>query len=285
MVAPTRTYHIVGKIPEDRLKLGTIIDDLHNPDPLNTGEEPDIEHGRLYCEHDLSFEASPERILKRNFAIGLKFWGVTGTGGHVSMGRVSGGEETYTSEALDTIYFNPKREDYDNAVKSTSVQEFLKFSGYKPVYIITGLKIVHRPNIILQRSGVSEYEAKAGLHTGHGVHVGPKLGASKSLAVTQKSQSTDKYIFAIRVTKLTYKRKYLVIPGSREWRSEQYRDGAELAGANRLEEDESDDLHFDVEESELDAELDACLVKSETQKDGNSVTWVVSPSIQTQFPS
>ena len=81
MVVPIPTYHIVSKVPpppKGPLKLGTIIDDLGELNPLNLGGEPQIDQSRIFTFHEDDFEITREEILKGTGGVGIKIAALPG---------------------------------------------------------------------------------------------------------------------------------------------------------------------------------------------------------------
>jgi hypothetical protein len=272
MVASAPTYHIVGKVPLDHLQLGTIIDDLHEVVPLNQNEELKLDQARLYCEHETDFEATREQMLKGKVGIGLKFLAVQG--GEVSLGGKRSVDDKYKFGSLDTLFFYPKPDDYVEAVKSEGLRGFLEASNYGPVYMITGIKTGRRPSVSLTRVKNVEGKLDVGIDTGTGISIGPKFDPSKSTTITQKSKGSTDYIWAVRVRKLSYKKRW-GIAGPRAWANEAHNAGAELVGTDRDTKYRSEDAFFNAEELELEEELEGYVKATEENQEGETITWVV----------
>ncbi len=272
MVVSRPTYHIVGKVPLGHIQLGTLIDDLHDIVPLNPNEELSLSQDRLYCEHETAFTASREDVLKGNCGVGLKILAMQAA--EASAGGERGDHDTYKFGSLDTLFFYPTKADYEEAVKSKGLTEYLEGSGYGPVYLITGIKTGRRPAVDLQRVRKVNATLDVSIDTGTGISVGPKLDASKSAVLKQGSKESTDYIWAVRVQKLSYRRKWSLF-GERRWTNQSYLDRAELVGLDDTETDSGVEESYEVEEMALEDELKGYAEMTELNQEGEVVTWIV----------
>ncbi|KAH7348963.1 hypothetical protein BKA65DRAFT_271692 [Rhexocercosporidium sp. MPI-PUGE-AT-0058] len=277
MVVQLPTYHIVSKVPappKGPLKLGSIIDSLEELNPLNAGAEPTIDKSRLCSFHEEEFEITREQIVKGTGGVGIKFDAVPGAGIDISAGNSTTIHDTYKFAQLDTEYFPPNTDDYVAAVAAKGVQRHLKYSGYKPVYMITGMKIGHQPQVTLKRNGEVHGTFSIGVDTAT-VKVGPHANLSKTTNIEQGAQrSPDSIVFGIKVRKLSYKRRYF-FAGDMELHDDSYNESAELVGVDR-----DDDLgaekapQFDVSELELDEELDGLIAEEKDDTNEGKIAFV-----------
>ena len=272
MVVSSPTYHIVGKVPLGHIQLGTLIDDLGDIVPLNPNEELNLGQDRLYCEHETTFTASREDMLKGNCGVGLKVLAMQAA--EASAGGERGDHDTYKFGSLDTLFFYPTKADYQEAVKSKGLTEYLEGSGYSPVYLITGIKTGRRPAVDLQRTRKVNAALDVSIDTGTGISVGPKLDASKSVVLKQGSEESTDYIWAVRVQKLSYRKKWKIF-GEREWANRPHLDGAELVGVESAETVSEVEEWYEVEEMALEDETKGYVEMTELNQDGEVVTWIV----------
>jgi hypothetical protein len=277
MVVQIPTYHIVSKVPappKGPLKLGTIIDSLEELNPLNAGAEPTIDESRQFSFHEEEFEITREQIVKGTGGVGIKFVAVPGVGVDTSAGGETTINDTYKFAELDTKYFPPCISDYEAAVVAKGVQRHLKYSGYKPVYMITGMKIGHRPEVTLKRNGVVHGTFSIGVDTAT-VTVGPHADLSKTKNITQAAKrSPDSIVFGIRVRKLSYKRKYIIV-GDRELEDDSYNDEAELVGVDRDDDTGAEKApQFDVSELKFDKELDGLVLEERDDANEGKIAFV-----------
>ena len=281
MVAAAREYHILGKrVAVDRLRLGTIINNIQECRRLNAGAEPDIEEKRLDYWHDTEFEATREEALNGDAGVELKVAALEGVGGEAGVEGERSYTDKYCFEALDTLEFEPEKKDYDASGKTEGVQTFLKGAGYIPVYFITGIKVGRVPS-----DGGSSFDytkvKKLGGRLSFGVNIpsvasaGPKTNLSKTLTTTQKGREHTDRILAIRVRKLQYKRGGHF--GPRKWVDRAHNDGAEMVSEERAKTvgEKIEIVHEDIEEATLDEELEGYRKMTETNKRGEQTTYVV----------
>lgn len=161
---------------------------------------------------------------------------------------------------METTQFSPKLPYLQKCIESEDVRRFLHVSRYcKPVYIITGLKIVTgaRADTLRTRTVKTNLavEVDGTVWSGGAVPVGggPGLEGEVSSKATTEWSGGDDFVFAFRVTKVT------VAKATGQVRSEEeYRKGAMLGNEEghvegpRLSVLISED--FDVEAEDFDTE-------------------------------
>jgi hypothetical protein len=266
MVIVIPTYHIVPRVPPPPLgplKLGTIIDSLEDLNPLNLGNELQVDKSRIFKFHEEDFEITREEILKGTGGVGIKIASLPGIGADVSAGGETTIHDTYKFAALDTEYFPAGIDDYQTAAGNSRVQQHLKYSGFAPVYMITGMKIGHNPQVTITRNGKVQGTFSIGVDTG-GVTLGPHSDLSKETKISQGSKSSpDSIVFGIRVRKLLYKKRYIVA-GQRSLHNEAYNSKAELVGVTGPGDEVAPE--FDVTVAELDEELKGAVKEEKDDK-------------------
>jgi hypothetical protein len=189
-------------------------------------------------------------------------------------------DDTFNVKSLDTLFFRPTKVDYTEAVKSTQLQEYLQEANYPSVYIITGMKIAREPSVTLKRGDHTGGQGQLGLNMGDGSNVGIRGDGSKARNTIQKSEKSTDIVLAIRVQKLSYKKKYYII-GQRRWSDKAHDGGAELVGRERSEGLSKQKPEFGVDEVELDhEELQGNVKEEEKEADGETVTWVVPEELR-----
>lgn len=281
MVAATPEYHILGKrVAVDRLRLGTIINNIQECRRLNAGAELDIEEKRLDYWHDTEFEATREEALNGDVGVELKVAALEGVGGEAGVDGERSNTDKYGFEALDTLEFESEKKDYDASGKAEGVQTFLKSAGNIPVYFITGIKVGRVPS---DEGSSFDYTKvkKLGGKLSFGVNIpsvasaGPKTNLSKTVTTTQKGKEHADRIFAIRIRKLQYKKEGFF--GPRKWMDEPFTEGAEMVSEERAKTvEEKIETVYDVEEMKLDEEeLEGYRKVTETNKRGEQITYVV----------
>ena len=113
---------------------------------------------------------------------------------------------------------------------------------------------------------------------GNGGTIGPRGDGSKTSNTMQKSDKSTDIVLAIRVRKLSYKKKYYIF-GDRQWSENAHNGGAELVGRDRAEEASDPGPEFEVDELELEDELQGHVKENEKEADGETTTWVVPEAL------
>ena len=94
----------------------------------------------------------------------------------------------------------------------------------------------------------------------------------------QKSEKSTDVVLAIRVRKLSYKKKYYII-GDRQWSDKAHDGGAELVSKDRAEGASDQGREFEIDELELEDELQGHVKENEKEADGETITWVVPEAL------
>jgi hypothetical protein len=183
-------------------------------------------------------------------------------------------DDTFFAKSLDTLFFYPTKADYTEAVKSTQLQEYLRTANHPSVYIITGMKIARQPSLTLKRGKKSGGQGQLGFNMGDGSNVGIRGDGLDTRNTSQTSQKVTDIVLAIRVRRLSYKRKYPIL-GQRQWSDRAHDGGAELVGKERSEVSSQQEAEFEVDELELDdKDFQGNVTEEEKKADGERITWV-----------
>ncbi|KID82296.1 hypothetical protein MGU_10405 [Metarhizium guizhouense ARSEF 977] len=89
------------------------------------------------------------------------------------------------------------------------VEEFVKESGYSPVYIVTGIKIARGPAVSVSKTRKRAFKAEAVVNQPAGVpgNIGAKSNSlTEDIAVVEFKESDD-FVIGIRVNKVRYRMK------------------------------------------------------------------------------
>lgn len=261
-----------------RLLLGTVVDSREGLSRINNGEELVINEKRLDHFHDRNVEISRDVALMGNAGVAAKALALEGVGGEASIKGERGSKDIYNIPDVHTWQFDAEASDYLEAMKSDKMQKFLRRIDFGPVYMITGLKFGTKTSVDITRVRKMEGRLELGVNVGTAVSIGPKIGSSNTVTVTQKGEELTERILAVRVRKLRYKKKGLMgLVGSRQLVDEPSNDGAELVGVNRSKQkgqDSGADPGFDVTEGD-DTEEETEGYKKIREP---GVTWVVPKS-------
>ncbi|KAM6487413.1 hypothetical protein HDV62DRAFT_399899 [Trichoderma sp. SZMC 28011] len=154
------TFHLAPRFtikppPYGPLHLGTIIDDLKSVEPINETCRLPLP-GDAYKHIAEGFFATTSRIETGEFGMWAKFV-VDRMGDEVSLTGDGSAEDDYTKDVyhfdkLEEITFTPTKEYMTRSMNEPAVKNFVEGGGWEPVYMITGLKIVRRPEVSWQKS-------------------------------------------------------------------------------------------------------------------------------------
>jgi hypothetical protein len=143
--------------------------------------------------------------------------------------------------------------------------------------MITGIKIARQPARKVSRGRQVEGNLQLGIELGIGGIVGPKGDGSKASSVMQKSEKSADVVLAVRVRKLSYKKRHWLF-GQKVWSNKPSDKGAELVRIIRDEGVEGLIIDFEADELELDDELEAFMEEDE-EGEGTSMTWIVPTTV------
>ncbi|KAJ3456639.1 hypothetical protein MRS44_016662 [Fusarium solani] len=201
--APTWDYPPGGPI-----KLGNVITSVKNPHrPLFCSPPP--EESDVFRTEKKSVQYTKEKLRRGRFSILTKFLSILGFGIDIGAEIDRSDEETFVFDTLETTQFIPTPSYVQTCVEGKNVREFLERSKYrKPVYIITGLKVVTgaQANTIKSRSvgGTVGVEVDATIWTGGAVPVGGGPGVEGEVGnkISTKWEGSSDFVFAFRVSKV-----------------------------------------------------------------------------------
>ncbi|KAL7916638.1 hypothetical protein GGI35DRAFT_47718 [Trichoderma velutinum] len=269
--APTWDYP-----PNGPIKLGNVITSVKKPErPLHCVPPPSSD---VFSTKKMSVEHTKDELQNERFSILVKFFSIFGLNVRVSAGRETSNENKFSFKTVETTQFVPTSSYIQSCVENDDVRRHLQISRYrKPLYIITGLKVV---------TGID-----ANMHTSHAVqnsptiqidstipHVGPvSFGSSgtENMASTKAVttfKNSDDFVFAFRVSKV------VVGKGTDQVISEEdYRRGAMLGNEEEQQQVKSPKLSilkvefpdaegegFDAEELTEGEDVVLCAIPRET---------------------
>jgi hypothetical protein len=271
--------------PTGPIKLGNILSDPASPDrPLNPGKiivSPPEDAVTMTVKTDWKSELS--KMNSASVGLYAKFLElVVGVGVDAAVNWDHKNADEYSFARLETIYFNPLEvsEYLTESLEAPNVKAYIEkgWARRRPVYIITGLKVV--------RGG----KLKSSKTRGHGgtlsvgvdgtaltvpVDAGPELEVQREKGYEVSWSTSDDFVFAYRLSRLKLKRK------TQEAEEEEYnkgalyelienQDGQEVAVAfevDRLEDDDAVAGEYDDEEL------------AEVEDDDGENAYVVIPSL------
>jgi hypothetical protein len=275
---PIPKYHIAPNfsIPPieagGTLELGSIIAGVASADePLNECCHVCIPTAKLFCSHQRDFTATKSRMTSGEYGLWAKLVGIDGVGGELSWAAERSAEDVYYFRSIDTIYFNPSQDYIEESMNQDDVKDYVVGSGYRPVYIVTGLKTARGPSVRMSKSRKLKVTVELGMQKPGGlpIEVGPKFNSSKEARQEMGFEDSTDFIIGLRVKKLMYKKHWLTqAPGGLV--AQEYKKGATMVDDDVVKKggDEVVDLGDDTED-QIEIETDE--VDGETLE----MAWVV----------
>ncbi|KAK3946216.1 hypothetical protein QBC46DRAFT_415047 [Diplogelasinospora grovesii] len=272
---PSRAPFLIDAAPKGELHLDTIVGDLDDFEPVNEDSRQELPVDKVFNHHVAGFQSTRSDLRNGNYGLWAKLVALQGLGGEAGWATGKTDEDTYKFDGLDTMQFTAKIDYIKASMKQPEVQEHIKATDGKPVFMITGLKVARGPAVSLRKRKKLDIknELTASGPGGVPLDTGIRANHVDETEQTMSFDTSDDFIFGIRVKKVTYKRDWL-------WRqkieesnlaAEAYNKGARLVSAD-LEEQADDD----VLELELDAEdLEGKVEVDQSGENGDEVSWIV----------
>lgn len=281
------TYYLLSSFsiappPIGPLDLGTIITDLTTLEPINSDCHIQIPPKSIFSDHKRGFTTTRSRLTKGEYGIWAQLWGTQGVGGELSLSHEQSGEDSFRIERLDTLFFYPTQEYVTQSMLMPDVKEYIAGTGYRAVYMVTGVKIARGAAGEIRRGRRWEGRADVGLSQPAGiqVEVGPKVGRTKENEVSEGFEESDDFVIGIQVKRLYYKKHFLtrkpgglvVMPFYKG--ATMHSDEAQAKGSD------SEILEQEIEES--DEEMVGMIRSTEYQDamdGGITTTWVIPKEV------
>ncbi|KAK5653675.1 hypothetical protein OQA88_8705 [Cercophora sp. LCS_1] len=274
------TYHLppnfsIHPPPSGPIELGSILNNLQDVEVINPDSRVEISKASIYCHQKHGFTATRSRMRKGEFGVWAKMVGMDGVGGELSASRGFSEETEYNFNRLDTFTFTPSAEYLAASMRELEVSEYVQATDWEPVYLVTGIKVAVGPSIRLTRTASTAGKVEMGLHqtASFPVEMGTRVEFEREGHVSEGWETSDDFIFGLRLKKLVYKRGWLARwrGEERQLRASQFNKGAQLVGIDD-DDDESDEdevMELEVLEGE----------NAEVEDDGVEETrWIVAES-------
>ncbi|KAH8781281.1 hypothetical protein F5883DRAFT_539802 [Diaporthe sp. PMI_573] len=214
--------------PGGPIKLGNVIASVKTPElPLYTAQL--LAKDELYSTEKRGVDFSYEKLRDGRFSIVTRIMSFLGVGFDVSPSGSKGHEEVFAFEKIETTQFFPREEFICRCVENSAVRRFLEKSRYgKPIYIVTGVKVVTGAKAKTSTSssfgGTLGLEVDGTVWSGGVVPVGGGPSISGTIARSQDmswEESSD-FVLAYRL------RMVKVSKDGKLGRNEDYKNGAML---------------------------------------------------------
>ncbi|KAM0546215.1 hypothetical protein ACHAPJ_011001 [Fusarium lateritium] len=212
--------------PNGPIKLGNVISSVKRPDqPLFC--YPPSEDTDIFKTEKKSVQYAKEKLKSGRFSILTKFLSVFGFGVDVGAEVERSDEETFVFQTLETTHFIPTAAYLQKCIEADRVRRHLEISRFrKPVYVITGLKVVTgaEANTLKSRTlgGNLSAEVDGTVWSGGAVPIGGGPGIEGKVTNSQRTkwEGSSDFVFAVRLSKVVVKKG--------EINEEEYRKGAML---------------------------------------------------------
>ncbi|OAA44001.1 hypothetical protein BBO_04357 [Beauveria brongniartii RCEF 3172] len=169
-------------------------------------------------------------------------------GGKMRLSSKTQSSNRYFIPEMHGLQITLGKSDFLRAVEcSAAVQKHLaQYGGY--LYMITGLRFCNKKSVMVRRDGGLEMQSELGLDCGP-VTVGPRMHWARASVSSQEMAEVADVIFAIKVTKLKYRRRSIIV-GKEHLVAKGYYHGAELVGDGNAKPalEKADAFDVDVEE-------------------------------------
>ncbi|RYP30526.1 hypothetical protein DL767_006203 [Monosporascus sp. MG133] len=265
--------------PGGPIKLGNVITSVKKPQrPLCCF--PPLQDSDIFKTEKRSVQYTKEKLRSGRFSILTKFLSILGFGVDVGAEIDNSDKETFIFKTLETTQFIPTSSYLQTCIEADDVRRFLQISGYrKPVYIITGLKVVTgaEANTLKSRTvgGTLAVEVDGSVWSGGTVPIGGGPGVEGKVgnkAGTKWDHSSD-FVFAFRVSKV-----FVGKVTGQVVSEEDYRKGAMLGNETekvkgpelsvlKVEEPDADGEGFDAEELMDDEDVVVCAIPRQEDPD------------------
>ncbi|OIW32351.1 hypothetical protein CONLIGDRAFT_699045 [Coniochaeta ligniaria NRRL 30616] len=194
--------------PGGPIKLGNVLASVKTPElPLYTAQLP--AENELFSTEKRQVEFSYEKLREGKFSIVTRFMSFLGIGFDVGTSGSRSSEENLAFDRLETTQFFPREEYLQKCVEAGIVRRFLEKSRYrKPIYIITGLKIVKGAKAkTLSTSSLGGnlgVDVDGTVWSGGAVPVGggPEISGSMSRTRGTSWEESSDFVLAYRVQKV-----------------------------------------------------------------------------------
>ncbi|KAH7165315.1 hypothetical protein EDB81DRAFT_710785 [Dactylonectria macrodidyma] len=263
--APTWDYPPGGPI-----RLGNVITSLKKPEqPLFRPQPPT--DGDVITSEKRRVEYSREKLELGKFSILTRFFNLVGFDVDFGAEINRSDEEIYHFDLIETTQFAPRPEYLQKCIEAEDVRLYLQRSRYrKPLYIITGLKVVHgaRADTFKSRATGGLLAAKSDMSSWSGGTIPIQSSLKVEGKVGNKSKTTwegsSNFVFAFRVRKIRVSKKTGTVKSDEDYKKGAFF-GKEIEQLNlpeliisREEDPDADDEGFAMEELMEDEDLVAC---------------------------
>ncbi|KAK3356654.1 hypothetical protein B0T25DRAFT_629937 [Lasiosphaeria hispida] len=150
-------------------------------------------------------------MRKGEFGVWARLVGMDDFGGELSSSCGFSDETKYNFNRLDTFTFNPSADYLEASMRELEVTEYVETTDWELVCLAIGIKVAVGPRIRLSKTTSTVGKVEMGLHQPASlpVEIGPRVGFERDGHVSEGWETSDDFIFGLRIKKLVYKRSWL----------------------------------------------------------------------------
>ncbi|KAH7148346.1 hypothetical protein EDB81DRAFT_792060 [Dactylonectria macrodidyma] len=253
------TYHLppnfsIRRPPFGPIQLGSILNNLRDIKVLNSSCRLPVEENEIFCHLKHGFTSTRSRMRKGELGVWARAVGFEGFGTNLNWSREKDDSFEYKFRRLDTYTFSPSVSYLRSSMKELDVAEYIEATDWAPVYIVTGLKVAVGPSV--QRTDTTSFSAasKTGVHLPGGqIEIGPRMGFKGQDQYSESWETSDDFIFGLRVEKLVYKKQWLLSHNRRDegpLLADTVIKGALVGADSESDDDENEDEILKIEDYE-----------------------------------
>lgn len=246
-----KTYFLVPgwDFPIGSIQLGSIIANPSFPQRSFTENDAISIDTKVHLSDKYNFSTTLDKSKSNKFGLWAQFLQIFGLGAEASVSFVKGSIDTYAFEHMQTSWFLPSRSFVAACVKNTNVVDFLEQTNFrKPLYIITGLKMVEGASVTTVNNkgrGVYAQLGFDGTPAAVPVTVGPEVERNIEESEIASFKKSSPVIFAFQLTAVRCKevnKNVMVKENNKNVMVKEYTKGAMFSAG-----DENEELHLETE--------------------------------------
>lgn len=237
-----KTYFLVPgwDFPIGSIQLGSIIANPSFPHRSFIENDAISIDTKVHLSDKYDFSTTLDKSKSNKFGLWAQFLQIFGLGAEASVSFDKGSIDTYAFEHMQTSWFLPSRSFVTACVKNTNVVDFLEQTNFrKPLYIITGLKMVEGASVTTVNNKGRRIYAQLGFDgtpAAVPVTVGPEVERNIEESEIASFKNSSPVIFAFQLTAVRCKEN------KEDVMVKDYTKGAMFSAG-----DENEELHLETE--------------------------------------
>jgi hypothetical protein len=192
---------------KDSIRLGAILSDPSSPHKsLTTTEDNVLIDSPVYASHKYNFSETLEKSRSHKYGLWAQFLQIFGLGAETSISFEKGSIEKYAFKHMKTEWFLPSEAFAKASAQVPRVKSFFERTDFeKPVYIITGLKVVEGASVTSHPKEARVLKWRLGFDgtpAGVPMTIGPQAEHTKSTEGTTGFERSSPVVFAYQLSEL-----------------------------------------------------------------------------------